>query len=71
MKVEIEITDFDSFEAMLAYPVLDMHLLDAETIFKSLPRDIKFEAYEWGCSDSVFRDRAYAWLLDHKAKTNE
>ncbi len=34
-------------------------------VFGILPEHIRFTAYQWGMGDTVFRDEAYVYLLEH------
>jgi hypothetical protein len=61
--VELEKEDFDSmhdviFEVRRIKPTNE----EIQTIWDSLPDDIRGTALEWGCSDTVFRDKMYEWL---------
>jgi len=46
------------------YEVLDkqMTIKELETLFRSLPSDLKEDAFHWGLSDSVVRDNIYEYL---------
>ena len=35
-------------------------------VFESLPKDIRITAFQWGMSDTCFRDAAYVYLQEHK-----
>jgi hypothetical protein len=40
--------------------------LEVQDCFNSLPAHIQFIAFEWGSSDTVFRDEAYTFLKNKK-----
>ncbi|MEN9919926.1 MAG: hypothetical protein RL662_2362 [Bacteroidota bacterium] len=35
-------------------------------VFESLPKHIRITAFDWGMSDTGFRDAAYVYLQEHK-----
>jgi len=48
----------------VVYEVLDKQMTnkELETLFRSLPSDLKEDAFHWGLSDSVVRDNIYEYL---------
>ena len=39
---------------------------ELQEIFDSLPESLKFEAYEWGMADTLWRDKFINWLNQQK-----
>ena len=58
--------DVDSFsDAIFEATNVQYSKQELMEIFEKLPRDIRFTAYQWSLSDSVFRDDAYDHIKKH------
>lgn len=68
--IVLDRSDLDSlhdtlFNALDIYNISDKQL---KSVWDVLPMDIKYEALQWGMSDTVVRDNIYVWILEN---TNE
>lgn len=63
LTVELEREDLDAMYDVI-FDVKNYEPTDTEIkeIWNLLPNDIKGVAIQWGCDDTVFRDKMYKWL---------
>lgn len=64
---EIEEHEWDSMYDCL-YNITNQEYTNQELkdIFKSLPRELKIEALEWGLSDTLWRDHLYEYWCENR-----
>lgn len=64
--VELEREDFDAMHDVI-FEVKGYKPTDEEIqkIWDSLPEEIQGTALQWGCSDTVFREELYDWLIQN------
>lgn len=68
---DLQIKEFDKqdwahlHDVVLEALEVDMTNQKLEELFRTLPQDIKDDAYHWGLSDSVVRDNIYTYITKH------
>ncbi len=64
--VELEKKDFDAMsDVIFGITEVEPTNEQIQKLWDEMPEYIKGTAYNWGCSDSVFRDTMYDWLEKH------
>jgi hypothetical protein len=69
--VELEKEDFDAMHDVI-FDITEVKPTNEQIqkLWDEMPECIKGTAYNWGCSDTVFRDNMYDWLEEHYNEGN-
>lgn len=71
---DLQIKEFDKqdwahlHDVVLEALEVEMTNQKLEELFRTLPQDIKDDAYHWGLSDSVVRDNIYTYITKHSTE---
>ena len=65
--VVLEQSDFDSMHDVVSEVMEnDPSNEEIQKLWNVMPDHIKGMAFQWGCNDTVFRDKMYTWLEESK-----
>lgn len=66
---DLDKNDWDHFhDCIFNTTKVSLEEEDLKGVFDLLPDDLKDEAYEWGMSDTLWRDNFYDWYKENAEK---